>query len=139
MIPATCSRGFEMADAIAAGMMTPELRSHAAGCEACLAAWLSSAVPGVSTAPATINPVALWARARRMRRLHAEAQISRIVTGAQVIAAVLILAVLVFFGSQPTTWASLSFAQINGVQLATGIGVLILASVGVSRLMAQDS
>ena len=138
MIPVACPRGSDMADAIAAGMVTPELRSHAAGCEACLAAWLSSAVPGVSTAPATINPIALWARAGRMRRLRAEAQISRIITGAQVIAAVLILAVLVYFGSQPGTWASLSFARINGIQLATGIGLLVLAGVGVSRLIAHD-
>ena len=45
-----------------------------------------------------------------MRRLRAEAQMARILTGAQVAAGVLILAVLVFFGSQTATWETFSLA-----------------------------
>ena len=129
-----CPRESELAQAMAQGTVTQELRSHAAGCETCLTAWMTRAVRGASLAPATIDPAALWERAGRMRRLRAEAQITRIVTGAQVIAAVLILAVLVYFGSQPATWSSLSLARINGIQLAAALGMIVLAGVGVSLL-----
>jgi hypothetical protein len=139
MTAITCPRECEMAQAIAARTLTQELRSHAAGCETCLTTWLTTAVPGASTPPPTINPAALWERAGRMRRLRAEAQMSRIVTGAQVIAAVLILAVLVFFGSQPATWTSLTFAGTNATQLAMGLGLLVLAGFGFSRLIAHDN
>jgi len=133
-----CPRGSELAQAIAQGTMTPELLSHAGGCEACVTTWLTSAVRGTSMTPATIDPAALWERAGRMRRLRAEAQISRIVTGAQVTAAVLILAVLVYFGSQPATWSSLSFARVSGIQLAVALGMLVVAVVGVSLLYLSD-
>jgi hypothetical protein len=137
MRSASCLREREMAQAVAARTVTQDLRTHAASCEVCLTTWLTMAVPGASPPPA-INPAALWDRAGRMRRLRAEAQMSRIVTGAQVIAAILILAVLVFFGSRPATWASLSFTGANATLLATGLGLLVLAGVGVSRLIAQD-
>ena len=138
MTSATCPREAEMAQAVAARTVMQDLRIHAASCEVCLTAWLTMAVPGASTPPRAINPAALWDRAGRMRRLRAEAQMSRIVTGAQVIAAILILAVLVFFGSRPATWASLSFSGANATQVGVGLALLILASVGVSRLIAQD-
>ena len=63
---------------------------------------------------------------------------SRIVTGAQVAAGVLILAVLVFFGSQPATWTSVSFAGSSSMHLAAGLSLFLLAALAVSRLITQD-
>jgi hypothetical protein len=135
----SCPREQELSRALASATTVPaELRAHAGGCEACLGIWLRTAVHSAATPAPGLDPSALWERAGRMRRLRAEAQMARIVTSAQVAAAVLILAVLVFFGSQPATWSAFSFAGTNTLQLAAGFGLLLLAAVGVSRLIAQD-
>jgi hypothetical protein len=140
MTPATCPREVEVARAVPAGTISQELRDHVGRCEVCLGTWLQSAAHSVTTPPPALDPSALWERAGRLRRLRAEAQMSRIVTGAQVAAGVLILAVLVFFGSQSATWSSLTFPAIGNVELAAGLGIfLLLTAVGVSSLIAQDS
>ncbi|HYN10735.1 MAG TPA: hypothetical protein VES67_25350 [Vicinamibacterales bacterium] len=134
-----CPREHEMHQAVAAGAVTQELRHHAAGCQACLATWLSSAVHAAPAAPPAIDPVLLWERARRQRRLRAEAQMSRILMGAQAAAAVLILAVLVFFATQSVTWTAVSFAGLNGTHLVAAVGLIFLAGFGLSRLITQDN
>jgi hypothetical protein len=135
----TCHREQELVEAIASGTVPVELRLHAGGCQPCLGTWLRLAAHSVATPAPRLDPSTLWERAGRMRRLRAEAQIARIVTGTQFAAAVLILAVLVFFGSQPATWTSFSFAGTNTFQLGVGLSLILLAAVGVSRLITQDS
>jgi hypothetical protein len=135
----TCQRQQELTQAIASGTVPAELRAHAGSCQPCLGTWLRLASHSAATPAPKMDPSTLWERAGRMRRLRAEAQMARILTGAQVAAALLILAVLVFFGSQPATWNSFSLAGANTLQLAAGLGLLLLAAVGVSRLITQDS
>jgi hypothetical protein len=140
---AGCPREQEMRQAVTAGSVTPALRQHAAGCQPCLAAWLSSAVHAAPAPPPAIDPALLWERARRARRLRAEAQMSRILMGAQAVTGVLILAVLiffgVFFGRQPATWTAMSFAGLNGIHVVAAIGLIFLAGFGLSRLHVQDN
>jgi len=135
-----CPRELDVRQAVADGCVTADLSAHAAGCEQCLTVWLRTAVPGTVGAgpPKTVDPSLVWARARRLRRLRAEAQISRIITAAQVTAGLLILGVLVFFGSRPATWPSLSLASDNAMLLAAGMGLMMLAAFGLSRLISQD-
>jgi len=135
----SCPRERELTEAIANGAVPPELRAHAGGCQPCLGTWLRVAMHSAPTPAPKLDPSTMWERAGRMRRLRAEVQMARIFAGAQVAAAVLILAVLVFFGSQPATWSSFSFAGANNMQLAAGLGILFLAAAGVSRLIVQDS
>lgn len=141
MIAARCAREDDVRQAAAAGRISAELGAHAAGCEICLPALLSTAVPGAfgTGPPKTIDPAVVWVQARRRRRLRAEAQISRIVTAAQVAAGLLILAVLVFFGSRPASWPTLSFAGENGILLAAGMSLFLLAAFGLSTLISQDT
>ena len=134
-----CPREYEMRQAVTAGAVTQDLRHHAAGCQACLATWLSSAMHAAPAPPPRIDPALLWERARRQRRLRAEAQMSRILMGAQAAAGVLILAVLVFFGTQSVTWTGLSFAGMNGTHLVAAVGLIFLAGFGFSRLITQDN
>lgn len=136
---ASCPREREMREAVAAGVIAADLRGHAGTCQACLTTWLTSAVHGSAAPAPRLDPSALWERAGRMRRLRAEAQMARIFTGAQVAAGVLILCVLVFFGTQPATWTSFSFAGATTTQVVAALGLLLLAAAGVSRLIAQDS
>lgn len=138
MTSATCPRGPEVAQAVAAGVLTADLRDHASRCQACLATWLTSAVHGTAAPSPRLDPSALWERAGRMRRLRAEAQMSRIITGAQVAAGIIILAVLVFFGSQSATWSWLTLPGQSSVLLAAGVSLVLLAALGVSRLIAQE-
>ncbi len=149
MSDAFCTRAQDLRQSLASGVVAPELRTHAATCPACLTMWLTATAQAAP--PLTLDPAALWERAGRMRRLRAEAQMSRILTGAQVAAAVLILAVLVFFGSQTApwatfsmagatrTWTSLSLAGVNPAQVAAGLAMLLLAAAGVSRLIVHDN
>ena len=138
MTAITCPREQEMAQAVASGTVTTELRDHAGRCQACLAAWLTTALHTTAAPPPHLDPSALWERAGRMRRLRAEAQMSRIITAAQIAAGVIILAVLVFFGSQTATRAWFTVPGQSSLLLAAGVGLLLLATVGVSKLMAQD-
>ena len=134
-----------MTEAIASGSIPSELRRHAGKCQACLTTWLTTTVHASAAPPPRLDPSALWERAGRMRRLRAEAQMARIVTGAQVAAAVLILAVLVFFGSQPffgpqpATWTAVSFAGLNATHLVAAVGLIFLAGFGLTRLLSQDN
>jgi hypothetical protein len=138
MMTSTCSRSAEVARAVSAGAFSTELRDHASRCQTCLAAWLTSAVHGTAAPPPRLDASALWERASRMRRLRAEAQMSRIITGAQVAAGVIILAVLVFFGSQSATWSWLTLPGQSSVLLAAGVSLVLLTALGVSRLIAQE-
>lgn len=134
-----CAREHEISQAAVTGVVSAELRSHAATCQACLTTWLTTSLHASATPPPRLDPSMLWERAGRMRRLRAEAQMARIMTGAQVAAGVLILAVLVFFGTQPATWTSMSFAGMNGTHLVAAVGLIFLAGFGLSRLVIQDN
>ena len=142
---ARCPREYEMTQAIASGVVPIELRRHAGACQVCLTTWLTTTVHASAAPPPRLDPSSLWERAGRMRRLRAEAQMARIVTGAQVAAAVLILAVLVFFGGQsffgpqPATWTAESFAGLNATHLVAAVALIFLAGFGLSRLLIQDN
>ena len=136
---ASCPREREMSEAATAGVVSADLRGHAGTCQACLTTWLTGALHASAAPAPRLNPSALWEQAGRMRRLRAEAQMARIMTGAQVAIGMIILAVLVFFGTQSATWTSFPFAAANSMHLAAGVGLLLLAAAGVSRLITQDS
>jgi hypothetical protein len=128
-----------MAQAVAAGQVPAELRDHASRCRPCLATWLASAAHATLTPPPRLDPSTLWERAGRMRRLRAEAQMSRIVTAAEVAAGLIILAVLVIFGSQSVAWTWLTLPGQSSLLLGAGVGLLLVGAVGISRLILQDS
>jgi len=139
---ARCPREDELTEAIASGVVPIELRRHAGACQVCLTTWLTTTVHASAAPPPKLDPSALWERAGRMRRLRAEAQMARIVTGAQVAAAVLILAVLVFFGSQSffgSQPATVSFAGLNATHLVAAVTLIFLAGFGLSRLLFQEN
>jgi hypothetical protein len=130
-----------MAQAVAAGQVPAELRDHASRCRPCLATWLTSAAHATVTPPPRLDPSTVWERAGRMRRLRAEAQMSRIVTAAEVAAGLIILAVLVVFGSQSVVWSwlTLTLPGQSSLLLGAGVGLLLVGAVGISRLILQDS
>ena len=79
-----------------------------------------------------------------MRRLRAEAQMACIVTGAQVAAAVLILAVLVFFGASRSSAPArdLDGGVVRRPQrhaLVAAVALIFSGGFGLSRLLFQEN
>jgi hypothetical protein len=79
-----------------------------------------------------VDPAVLWACGRHARRIGTEARISLVVTAAQVIALVGVMAVLVSFVDWRGVWAASTSALQANPSLAAYGGVALLA-VGAAR------
>jgi hypothetical protein len=128
----------ETTQAARTGRWTEVLRAHAGDCPTCRQVVLvTAALASVSTeAPVRpVDPHVIWARARQRRRLRAEVLASRIVTSAQVVAGIILLAGLFFVAARVDVWIpSTSSLQVN---VSTGfIGLLLLALGGIAAGLA---
>jgi hypothetical protein len=129
-----CTREGDVHEASATGRWTPELRSHLIGCAPCrdVALVTTTLATPASGAPTPIDPVVLWERARRARRLDTEARISRVVTGTQIAAGVVVLAAVASFARWPSSWPQIALDAGDPVLLCGATGLLLLAALGVT-------
>jgi hypothetical protein len=83
-----CPREHDVRDAAASGRWPVDLAEHAEKCDVCREVRLVTSALAETTAPppATVEPRALFACARHVRRINVESRISFIVTFTQAIA-----------------------------------------------------
>lgn len=107
MIGRGCRFEQQTSQAARTGRWIEALRAHAGGCPTCrqvvlVTRALASQTREVPAKPP--DPHLIWARAGHRRRLRAEALASRIVTGAQVAAGIVLLAGLLFVATRIEAW-----------------------------------
>lgn len=139
MIGRGCRFEPETTQAARTGRWTEALRAHAGDCPACRqVALVTGALASVTTeAPVKpVDPHVIWARARQHRRLRAEVLASRIVTGAQVVAGVILLAGLGFVAARVNVWFPSADSSLQA-HVSTGfVGLLLLALGGIAAGLA---
>lgn len=135
-----CPRERAVTMASAAGRWTEELRAHAASCRHCREAALVASAFGAESIkpPAGISPSTIWLRARLARRQRAEAQVSRILTGAQIAIGSLVAGAFVAVGRQINWWTPGADAAIPASLVAL-VGVLMVAAVAATSLISREN
>lgn len=149
MIALACARERDVRDAAAAGRWNADLKGHVSGCATCgEVAAVTLALTGPEARDAEtgrpllsseIDPARLWARARQTRRLKAEAQISRIITVTQIGSGMIVLAVLMFIARHTISWPAVSADLRSADPTAAATTLLLLAALGLSRLVSKNS
>jgi hypothetical protein len=122
------------------GRWTADLTAHVDGCAVCdevrtIACLLQTPQ---SPAPVTTDPRLIWVSARHARRLRAEAQISQIVTAAQIAACAVVVAALASFASWPDAWPTFSFDGGDRTVLYAVAGVVMVGAVALSQWRSRD-
>lgn len=122
-----CPREREVQEATAAGRWTADLRAHAATCRPCAdvalaVTVLAAPIPG---RPIAADPAVLWNQARLSRRLRAEAQVSRLVTGVQMAIGLALIAALVYASARSEMWTAIPVAGAGLAAIAAGTGLLL--------------
>jgi len=125
----------ETTQAARTGRWTEALRAHTGGCPTCRQVVLVTGALASASTDASVRPVdphLIWARARQRRRLRAEILASRIVTGAQVAAGIVLLAGLFFVAARVDVWVLSADASLQ-VHVSTGFtSLLLLALSGIA-------
>jgi len=136
-----CPRETEIRTAAVSARWTTDLRTHTAGCPRCAdIALVTSALVQATAGPVPkLDPAMIWTRARMARRLHAEAQVSRVVAGAQIAGWVFGLVVIGFFFTQfrpevPTEVGEWTIALVSAAS-----AVLVASAVFLHRLVSSDA
>ena len=141
MITPRCRHEDDVREAIASGRWPAGLETHVDGCDVCrdvrlvTSALLSSSTPP----PLAVEPRALFACARQVRRINVESKISFIVTAAQAVVFIAIAAVLLSF----VKWTTIADLWSIRTQPSTWIyataGIAIATAFAVSRWMTQEN
>lgn len=136
----SCAHASEVRTAAVCGRWTDELRAHAASCRHCGdVALIASTLGGPSSVPtASVNPGVLWMRARFARRQRAEAQVSRLIMGAQIAMGSILAGAFVAIGRQMAWWR-LPADTTMPASLVAVVGVLMLAAVAAANLISRES
>ena len=141
MNPLSCPRESDVRLAALTGRWTGALRAHAERCTHCAdVALVTSTLAGAREARPLLpgDPGVLWMHARLNRRLHAEAQISRLVTAVHMVIGVVVLAGLTYVGSTLDLWRSVPPQAMEAAAL-TGFAALLLSGVVlVTRAMTRS-
>jgi hypothetical protein len=141
MILSSCRHEDDVRQAIASGRWPAAIESHVESCAVCqdvrLVASALSATP--VPPPRDVEPRALFACARHVRRINVESKVSFILTAAQAVVFVGITAVLLSF----VKWSAVSELWSMRADTSTWIyamaGLAIAAAFGMSRWLAQES
>jgi hypothetical protein len=130
MIWPGCRRESEVHAAARSGRWTPALRAHAEACRHCADVALATAALAAAPAPRALpgDPQVLWMQARLVRRLHAQAQISRVIAVAQAAIGLVVAAALLYGAVRVDAFAALP-PLLSGFGAAAGVSGLILAAL----------
>jgi hypothetical protein len=125
-----CPNEVDVRDAARSGRWPARLRAHAQKCRHCADVSIVTETLARSneSRPLPSDPRVLWMHARLNRRLHAEAQISRVVTAVQTVVGLALVSALAYLGTTLEVWRRLP--QPGGdVAAAAGIVGALLASI----------
>ncbi len=141
MIAPRCRHEDEVRQAVLSGRWPADLESHASDCEVCQdVRMIASALnAGPSQPPRDVEPRALFACARQVRRINVESKISFILTAAQGVVVVAILAVLLSFVKWQAVSALWSMRSDTSAWLYATAGLAIAGLLGVSKWLTQES
>jgi hypothetical protein len=135
-----CARESDVMAAAASNRWPEGLRAHVLDCRHCNDVALAvSALRHPVSAPAhKLDPGVLWMRARFARRQRAEAQVSRLLLGAQIAVGTVVAGALIAVGRQVAWWNTPTDAAIPA-SLAAVVGVVMLAAIGAASLLSRES
>ena len=135
-----CPRERDVTMASSAGRWMEELNAHTASCRHCRKAALVASAFGVASLrpPSGISPSTIWLRARLARRQRAEAQVSRILAGAQIAIGSLVAGAFVATGHQVNWWTPGADAAIPASLVAL-VGALMVATVAATSFISREN
>ena len=141
MIAPHCHHEDDVRQAIVSGRWPAGLESHADSCDVCREVRLvASVLNGAHVQPPRdVEPRALFACARHVRRINVESKISFILTAAQGVVFVAITAVLLSFVKWSAVTELWSVRTETSTWLYATAGLAFAAVVGVSRWLAQEN
>ena len=141
MIFPSCRHEDDVRQAIASGRWPAGLESHIEGCEVCRDVKLvASALLATPVAPPRdVEPRALFACARHVRRINVESKVSFILTAAQAVVFVAIAAVLLSFVKWSAVAELWSMRADTSTWIYATAGLAIAAVFGMSRWLTQES
>jgi hypothetical protein len=134
-----CPREVDVRDAARSGRWPAGLRAHAPHCRHCADVSLVTetlARSNESRLPPS-DPRVLWMHARLNRRLHAEAQISRLITAVQMVVGIALVAALAYLGTTLDVWRRVPQPGSDVVAAAGIAGALVAGIVLVFRLIGR--
>jgi hypothetical protein len=141
MITTRCRHEDEVRQAAVSGRWAAGLDAHADGCGVCrevrLVASLLNTAP--SQPPRDVEPRALFACARQVRRINVESKVSFILTAAQAVVFVALMAVLLSFVKWSAVVELWSMRADTSAWIYAAAGLAIAAAFGMSRWLTQEN
>jgi hypothetical protein len=141
MITTRCRHEDEVRQAVVSGRWLTGLESHVETCEVCRDVQLVASALSASPAqpPRDVEPRALFACARQVRRINVESKVSFILTTAQAVVFVALVAVLLSFVKWSAVAQLWSMRADTSTWIYATAGLAIAAAFSVSRWLTQES
>ena len=141
MIALNCRHEDDVRQAIVSGRWPAGLEAHTDSCDVCREVRLVASVLNGAPVqpPRDVEPRALFACARHVRRINVESKISFILTAVQGVVFVAIAAVLLSFVKWSAVTELWSMRTDTSTWLYATAGLAFAAVVGVSRWLAQEN
>ncbi len=136
-----CRHEDEVRAATTSGRWPADLSAHAASCGICGEVRLVTAALAASPTPppAGVEPRAVFACARHVRRINVESKISFITTLTNGLVLAAIAAVLLSFVKWPVLAAALTEASRGQTWMYATTGLILAGLIGLSRWLSQES
>jgi len=140
MTPIVCPRERDVRDAAASGRWPADLAGHAERCDVCRDVRLVTSALATTSAPppADVEPRALFACARHVRRINVESRISFIVTLTQAVALIGAAALLMSWVSWAEVVRVWSAAPGRNAWIFFTAGAGLAGALGLSRWLREE-
>jgi hypothetical protein len=141
MTTLVCQHEHDVHEATASGRWPVDLAEHAKSCDVCRDVRLVTSALATTSAPppADVEPRALFACARHVRRINVESRISFIVTLTQAVALIGATALLLSWVSWKDVARVLLTAPDANTWVFVTAGAGLAAAYGLSRWLRQES
>lgn len=141
MITTRCRHEDDVRQAVVSGRWPAGLDAHADGCDMCHEVRLVTSLLNAAPAqpPRDVEPRALFACARQVRRINVESKVSFILTAAQAGVFVALMAVLLSFVKWSAVAELWSMRADTSTWIYAAAGLAIAAAFGMSRWLTQES
>ena len=143
MIALGCRHEDDVRQAVLSGRWPASLEAHADSCDVCREVRLVASALNASYTPGQppreVEPRALFACARHVRRLNVESKISFILTAVQGSVIVAIAAVLLSFVKWSVVAELWSMRSDTSTWIYATAGLALAAAFGISRWVAQEN
>jgi hypothetical protein len=137
-----CRHEDDVRAAAASGRWPAELAAHAASCENCAEVrqitLALAPLAGPTPPPAEVEPRAIFACARHVRRINVESKISFITTLTNGLVLAALAAVLLSFVKWPTLAVAWTAASQGQTWMYATTGLLLAGLIGLSRWMSEE-